>query len=246
MAQSIQYAAQLNHVREISLYAAADLGYWTERLREEDLTPIDRDGQAQLMVIAAAGKFMGLSFRELSFSVAAHPVGGNPALPGAYLIRAFNTRRFFAFCERVFFSTPYHYGDVRLAYDSGDAIQLFHEGQPLFSAQLNSKNPAETRAPVQERIAGWQGPIFLPELGKTRRRRPKLFHATIRGHTRIYPFLSEYDLLVIQPPSPSHVLQMLVDSHFMATEWHVRDDAFHAKSKTYPRDVGLAPKAPES
>ncbi len=34
---------------------------------------------------------------------------------GAYLVSAFNSCRFFAFCERAFFSTPYHHGDARIS-----------------------------------------------------------------------------------------------------------------------------------
>ena len=41
----------------------------------------------------------------------------------------------------------------------------------------------------------------------------------------------------------SEVLQALMDSHFVAKEWIVREDATHAKSKTYKR-ADLLPREP--
>jgi hypothetical protein len=49
----IRWAATLPHVREVSLLGTADLAFWRDRLREEDLAPLDRDGKAQVMLIAA-------------------------------------------------------------------------------------------------------------------------------------------------------------------------------------------------
>ena len=47
MPKKIQYAAQLEHVREVSLRGSADLAYWTERLRAENLVPVAERGRAQ-------------------------------------------------------------------------------------------------------------------------------------------------------------------------------------------------------
>ena len=41
----IKWAAQVAHVREVSLIGTADLAYWAERLKREDLVPDDRDGR---------------------------------------------------------------------------------------------------------------------------------------------------------------------------------------------------------
>jgi len=62
-----------------------------------------------------------------------------------------------------------------------------------------------------------------------------LFFARIRGHTQTYPFLPGTDSVAIRPPPDSALLRALRDSHFVAKEWIVRQDATHAKSKTYKR-----------
>jgi hypothetical protein len=41
--------------------------------------------------------------------------------------------------------------------------------------------------------------------------------------------------VAIRPWPDSEVLQALRDSHFVAKEWIIREDATHAKSKTYKR-----------
>src|SRR2546423_13493164 len=46
MNPKIKWAAQLSHVREVSLRGGADLTYWKDRLASEGLLPLDRDGRA--------------------------------------------------------------------------------------------------------------------------------------------------------------------------------------------------------
>ena len=65
----IRYVASLRHVREVSLLCTADWAYWQRRLAPEDLVPAERDGRAQILVIAADARFWGVRFQELSFSV---------------------------------------------------------------------------------------------------------------------------------------------------------------------------------
>src|SRR5690348_9916827 len=108
MNTSVKWAAQVAHVREVSLLGTADLAFWKDRLLKEDLQPAESDGQAQLLIIAANLKYMGIRFRELSFSVLVSRLEAGVQQDAAYLVRAFNSSRPFAFCERVFFSTPYY------------------------------------------------------------------------------------------------------------------------------------------
>jgi hypothetical protein len=220
MSPSIQWAAELANVREVSLRGTADLAFWTDRLKPEDLLPAERDGHAQILIVAADAKFKGIRFRELSFSV----LVAQPA-EGAYLVRAFNSCRFFAFCERMFFSTPYYHGDVRMSASDPIAIRLLKNSEAIFAAEM------PTREPARSGDDGWEGPIFLPRRGKARR----LFYARIRGHTRTYPLLPGRDMLTIRSTANCEVLQALTDSHFVAREWAVRESATHAKSKTYNR-----------
>ena len=62
-----------------------------------------------------------------------------------------------------------------------------------------------------------------------------MFVARLRGYTRRYAFLPGADSVAIRPPPDSEVLQALRDSHFVANEWIIREEATHAKSKTYKR-----------
>src|SRR5262249_18134525 len=101
MNTSVKWAAELAHVREVSLLGTADLAFWKDRLLREGLTPAESDGQAQLLIIAADSKYMGVRFREMSFSVLVSNREEGPRQDAAYLVRAFNSRRLFALCERV-------------------------------------------------------------------------------------------------------------------------------------------------
>src|SRR5262245_16342161 len=98
MNTAVQYDAELAHVREGSLRGTADPAFSTDRLMEEELVPAEQDGKAQLLIVAADARFLGVRFREVSFSVLVSRPGA-----GVFLVRAFNSCRLFAFCERVRF-----------------------------------------------------------------------------------------------------------------------------------------------
>src|SRR5436190_14809837 len=99
----IKWAAKLSHVREVSLLGTADLAYWADRLKAQGLAPDARDGKAQVLIVAADARFMGVPFREVSLSVLAREDAGKTTREGTYLLHAFNSSRFFAFCERRLF-----------------------------------------------------------------------------------------------------------------------------------------------
>ena len=111
----VKFVAELSHVREVSLLGRADLSYWVERLAAEELVPEAVDGKAKVLVVAADAKFRGVRFREVSFSIAVRRPEVGAAGDASNLLHAFNSSRFFAFCERVFFSTPYYAADVRVS-----------------------------------------------------------------------------------------------------------------------------------
>ena len=238
MEATVKFVAELAHVREVSLFGTADLDFWAERLGPEGLVPAEIGGRARVMIVAADARFRGIRFRELSFSVLASPDRGAGRVDGAYLARAFNSVRFFAFCERVFFSTPYDYGDVRVSTSVPASVQLSEQGQVVFRAEMGSEPAAPARATARSGDDGFEGPVFLPSRGRGRCGPGKLFLARLRGDTEAYPFLPSQDVLTITPPpaSPSgQILRALTDSRFAATEWAIRRDATHAKSRTYGR-----------
>jgi hypothetical protein len=240
MNKPVKWAAELAHVREVSLLGTADLAFWRDRLLKEDLSPAERDGQAQLMIVAADARFRGVRFRELSFSVLICPQEKGSRQDGAYLVRAFNSCRFFAFCERMFFATPYYHGDVRVSASSPTSIHLLKKGDVAFGAEMRADTSGPGREPSRRGEDGWEGPVFLPASRRGKGRQGDLFFARIRGRTQTYPFLPAQDAVTLRPTPDSAVLQALLDSQFVAKEWAVREDAIHAKSKTYKRADVLA------
>lgn len=218
-------------MHEVSLLGTADMAFWQKRLQGEDLAPAaDEHGHAQLLIVAADMRFMGVRFCELSFSVLVEPelhVGQQ----AAYLVGAFNSRRFFAWYERRVFATPYQHADVRVSATLPATIDVAAAGVPLFEARMQA---GAGRAPTRSGEAAWEGPIFLPERQGGGR---KMFFARLRGHTQAYPFLPPHDTLAITPGPGGEALQALLDSGFAASEWVIRADARHAKSNTYPRSA---------
>ena len=234
MPTPIQWAAQLPHVREVSLLGSADLSYWQARLKLEDLQPLECDNRAQIKIIAADSKFMGLPFREVSFSVGIvppDPVHGNEAV---FLVQAFNSVRFFAWCERTLFGTPYEHGDVRVNATLNAAIHLSHHGRACFAAVMSAP-VAPIRPAIDRGNESWEGTVFLPSRRNVPSADRKLFVARLSGHTNAYSYRADADTLTITPASTEDIWQSLLDSHFVPIEWSIRPDAKHAKSKTYTR-----------
>jgi hypothetical protein len=232
--KSVKWTATLSHVREVSLSGIANLAFWKERLRREHLIPVESGGQARVLIVSADSRFMGLRFQEVSFSVLVTWQGSRNGQDAAYLVNAFNSRRLFAFCERVFFSTPYSHGQVRMSSSLPASLQIVKDGQVVFRAEMEADSwPG--REPLRRGDDCWEGPIFLPLLRYREGDQGSLFFARLAGRTQRYPFLSFRDSVTIRPSPDCEVLQALADSRFVATEWIIREDATHAKSKTYQR-----------
>jgi hypothetical protein len=122
---TVRYVAELEHVREITIAGDAD------------------EGRTQLLIISADAVYCGIRFRELSISRVL-------ADGRAELLQAYNSVRFFAFCERAFFKTPYLHGNVRLG-------ETWVDVDGVFSAELREYRP---RTFMGE--DGWSGEIDLP------------------------------------------------------------------------------------
>ena len=231
----IKWAAELTHVREVSLSGVADLGYWRERLRRECLVPAEKDGHAQLLIIAGDLKFKGIRFREMSFCVFVDVERDAQKSSGAYLFQAFNTSRLLSFCERVFFSTPYRHGDVCVSASVPASTQLVIAGQCHFEAKMGGDDSAVVREPSHRAEDGWEGPVFLPVPQSGRSSEGRMFFTRVSGMTQTYAVQANRDTITIRPSPQSEVFQALLDSHFVAKEWILREDAIHAKSKTNSR-----------
>jgi hypothetical protein len=235
MPTSVKWVAELANVREVSLFGEAELDFWKRRLTPEGLSPVAVNGRARVLIVSSEAKFWGLLFRELSFSVLVSPPPGAQGQEAAFLLCAYNSNRFFAFCERRFFSTPYHHGEVALSPSAPASVQMARNGELAFRAKMGTAGAGSIREPSRRDEYRWEGPVFLPARPGGPSGPPRLFFARIQGLTRSYPFIPDVDSLTFLPSAKDEVLQDLVDSGFVATEWAIRENAGHAKSKTYKR-----------
>lgn len=185
---SIKWAANVAQVREVTLLGVADLAFWEQRLSNQKLRPMERNGRAQLMIIAAEAKFMGVRFRELSFSVQVVAPNDSRSPHGVFLMRAFNTNRLFAFCERMLFSTPYETADVSVNVSSPVKIQLRQHGMLNFRAQMGVAGDGSERTPTRTGKDGWEGPVYLPDGGRNSCPAGNLFFARLHGYTKSFEF----------------------------------------------------------
>lgn len=89
------------------------------------------------------------------------------------------------------------------------------------------------RLPLAFGPDGWQGPIYLPKRS-TCLESDRLFFASISGETKTFPFLPGQDTFHCHAESDPE-LRSLVESAFEPTEWVVRPDATHVKTRTVRR-----------
>lgn len=226
----VKFVAELEGVREVSLTGSADLDYWRRQLAPEGLVPLEREGRAQVLIVAADAKFRGLRFQEMSFSVLAARADAQ-GRQGAFLVQAFNSRRFFAFCERWWFKTPYGHGQVTVSIYPPASLRLTTGDGGEFQAVMHL--PIDELSPA---TAVWDGPVFLSAAaGKP----PRKFFARIRGETGISSFRLGKDRFTVRASPRAAVLQQLLDSGFTPSEWQIRPTAYHAKSKTYADDRAI-------
>ncbi len=229
MDSSIRFAAELKHVREVTLMGSARFDYWRRRLDPEGLYPTQQNGRAQLLIISADARFHGVRFRELSVSVRVSMTDTGQPESGAFLLSAFNSQRFFALVERLWFATPYRHGAVELSPELPAYVQCVCDAALVFRAQMG-EGGQQSRAPLLEQEDGWEGPVFLPSRG---RRRGRVFYAVVRGTTRTYRFDPHQDQLEIHAHDQAPIFAELLESDFMAEQWALRLDAVHARSPSY-------------
>ena len=234
MQTTVKCNVEVRHVREVSLRGSANLQFWTDFLRDRDLRPAEKDGRAQLLIIAADARWMGLRFRELSFSVFVSAREDGSSEDGVYLIQAFNSSRFFSFVERTIFRTPYDHGSVQVKVSLPCSIGVTTDEGTIFEARMSSGSSLSRRASARDEEEQWHGPIFLPPMKPEAPER--VFFGKIRGCTQAYPFSSSDDEVTLKPPPGCPALEWLAESQLTLEEWRVRGDATHARSKTVKRE----------
>jgi hypothetical protein len=180
---------------------------------------------------------MGVRFTEVSFSVLVCGPKPEARQDAVFLVSAFNSSRIFALCERTFFATPYQHADCRVSTASPVSIRLVIGGEGVFSAEMRADNSPTTVVPSRTGQGSWEGPIFLPKRRRGSIKKSYLFFGKMLGHTKWYPFVRDQDAVSIVPSRQVGVLQAMVDSVFIGQEWIVRDDATHARSRTFKRSA---------
>jgi hypothetical protein len=216
-----RYTATVRDVAEVGLVGAADLGRWRAWLEPEGLFPVERDGAAEVRVMACSTRFKGIRFRELSISVTVSATDGAEEDDGVFLAQAWNSVRFFAWVERTFFRTPYQHADVEL--DSRGAAWMHVEddaGHTLHAKMATS--PSCSPSDVN-----WAGAIHLPRAKDGAPRRH--FFARLAGPTWSSAFAEDDELAF----GGSGVLARLSESGFVGRTWENRSGAVHARSKTF-------------
>ncbi len=151
MGQSLKWAAQLDNVSEVSLTGTADFDYWKNHLATQGYVPVKTDDRASIAVVSASGKFAGVRFQELSISVSVSAPNGGMGLPSFFLVQAFSSNRFFAFCERALFSTPYQFANVTVDYPEPTGVRVLQKGQVCLEASMALNPLAHQRSRVERR-----------------------------------------------------------------------------------------------
>ena len=227
----VKFIATVNGAREVTLIGAADYDYWANRLLPDDLEPERRNGRAEVILSAVQLNWMGVSFREFSVSVRVHD-RDEPTITGIYLVSAFSTSRLFAFIEKHHFRTPYCHSNIDVSVQDPWSLQLFDGVHPVIKSERHSAGEVESCDET------WEVRIFLPNGARGARPSDKLFFAKLSGATQIARFSASSDSLALTPSNQHAVVQSLVDSGFTGSEWRVRSNATHARSKTYRRAGG--------
>lgn len=230
---NIQWAAQLSNVRDVSVRGFANLNYWTDYLEPYSLKPAVCEDKAEIIIIGGDARFRGVAFRELSFALILDPDHAANCKEAAFLLHAFSSCWCFAFCERVFFSTPYTHANVSLSTSFPASMCIEIGKDDVFRIAMGS-GESGLRQPTFSGRDAWEGGVYLPYDPNKKSPSGKMFFSRIQGDARKYSFDLSGDTISIQPVSSTDVLAKLVESDFSPHEWITRDSSTHAKSKTYP------------
>jgi hypothetical protein len=218
----VKYVAEIKDVREMCLVGAADLEFWKTHLSQSRLSPTSFAGHARVFISAVKLKWMGIAFEELSIAIAIDPP--DSSTHSIYLASAFNTSRLLAWCERTFFQTPYEHAQITMQAEQPSSFELRDNTLATLVVQCQQTVPTIT---VED---DWSVAIFLPPARPGPRR--KFFHAKLSGPVQVAPFDAASTEFELHPSIQQPAIQWLIDSHFTPTEWRVRPNATHARSKT--------------
>lgn len=223
----IDYIVEVSNVTEVVLTGSANLAFWQNRLKPEDLHPYAPQGRAEVLISATQLKWQGVTSRELTVSVAVADRADETRHAGFYLAHAFNSLAPFAWMERTFFKTPYFPGEIHVNARGPATLELRLKHETMLTAKQSTAT-----TPISTADELWAGPIYLPRYLVGATDPGRVFYAKLGGQTQVYP-LADSDTLTLRPAVP--VFNWLIESKFAPREWRVRVNAAHSKSKTYRR-----------
>ncbi len=232
-AQLPKTAAEVSPVREVTLFARADLTPFVELLEPQALQPKSIDGKAELMMSATDTRFYGIRFREFSINVLLEDAAANARNEASvFLIRAFNTVRFFAWVERTVFRTPYDHAVISGQYNTPVKISVTRRARPIVDLCMAD---IPDREPLRSGEDNWTGRIHLPTPpGKQAPADAKMFFGELSGQAEVYAF-DEADQIRLHEQSDYPILQTINAANFQPKRWLIRQAGRHKKTKTVPR-----------
>lgn len=219
-----RFVATVENVTEVSISGTADWRPWREHLAVEDLTPRhDDQGRAEVRILACSSRYKRLAFRECSIAVT---LAGDAPLPSVFLLRAYNSRRCFAWSERSFFGTPYEHADVQVGAQAPAGFSVA-QNDVLLEARRGPGAPSpEPGSERDETIC-----IYIP---RRPRKQPRLYYASLRGPLIDLPF-APGDEFQVRPPSADHPLALLQETSFRPVRWSIGTGRVHARTNSYHR-----------
>lgn len=223
--EKAKFVAIVNDVKELRLIGNANLDFWNKQLADKPYQPFDNNGFAEITVAATELVWKGFRFNEWTIFLTLAGRNNPIKEAGVLLLHAFNSNRFFAFCGRTFFFTPYYFGKINLQENRPCSMNVWTNNQLVFKAEMS-----ETKRTINEKDEHWEGAVFLPNA-----QNEKYFIAKLSGKSKVCPF-NESDKIELNSDEKYSIFEQLIKSNFTAKEWHLRSNAFHAKSKTYSVD----------
>ncbi len=218
MTKPIRYMTVIHPVLEVTLLGNADYATWQPILETEGFHPTHTK-TIPIIISGTQARYMGVTFRELSISL---EIDDKRFL----LIHAFNSNRFFAWAERNLFRTPYYHASIAV---NSHHIAIHQGENRLFEAKL----PTDAQI-VKQSNDDYEWVICLPKALRKNADMPHYFHAQLAGHAQYYAPQSAHIGFVNR--TSNMILSRLAESQFELTDWSVRMQARHSKSKTYLGD----------
>src|SRR5205809_534387 len=101
--QNAKFVAVVNDVKELRLIGMANLRFWNSQFTTKPYQVFDSNGFAEITIAATELVWKGFRFNELIITLALAEKNDLRKQSGCFLLHAFNSNKFFAFCERLFF-----------------------------------------------------------------------------------------------------------------------------------------------